>query len=89
MTERCDHHQVLTSIGPWLPKRRARPSRPSLTGHFLPAHETPVAVCLNHRLLKAHAPLRESRDAMMRARSSPLISSCKTLPCPSADYPPN
>jgi hypothetical protein len=89
MTERCDYHQILTFIALWLPNRRARPCRPSLTGHFLPAHEPPVAICLNHGPLKAHAPPQETRDAMRRACSSLLTSSCKALPCPCADHPPN
>jgi hypothetical protein len=89
MTERCDSHHIRTCIAPWLPNRRARPCRPSLTGHFLPAHKPPVAICLNHGPPMAHAPPQETRDAMRRAHASRLTSSCTALPCPSADHPPH
>jgi hypothetical protein len=89
MTARGDDHHILPVIAPWLPHRRARPCRPSLTGHFLAAPETSVAIRLNHGPLKAHAFPQETRDAMRRAGSSLLTSSCKALPCPSAAHLPN
>jgi hypothetical protein len=89
MTERGDSHQILTCMAPWLPTRRARPGRPSLPGHVLPAPEPPVAICLNHGPLQAHALPQETRDAMRKAGASLLTSSCKALPCPSADHLPH
>jgi hypothetical protein len=70
MTERCDSHHILTFTAPWLSNRRARPCRPSVTGQFLPAHNPPGAICLNHGPLMGPLPL--PNKPMMRG-GGPLL----------------
>jgi hypothetical protein len=57
MTKRDDHHHRRGSIGTWRAHRRARLCQYRLTGHLLPAHESPSNSCCTYHPPKAHAPL--------------------------------